>query len=232
MAEGRIAAPGRHMVRNAMLAVAVGIEYGVPLEECMEGLRRAKLTKGRLERKMVRGICILDDTYNANPDSMVAALETLGQMPGRRIAVLGQMNELGAESERGHRRVGEAAAREKIDCVITVGSIAERIASAARENGVKHALTPATSAGGGGDPAKHGAEGRYRAHQGEPLGENGNHRRGAGPVMMYLSLSLAGQLFGAKCLLLHHLSLDRGGGDFLPAVPDVRKLGDPAVDSA
>jgi UDP-N-acetylmuramoyl-tripeptide--D-alanyl-D-alanine ligase len=93
----------------------------------------------------VRGIYILDDSYNANPDSMVAALQTLGQMPGRRIAVLGQMNELGAESLRGHQRVGEAAAREKIDCVITVGSIASGIASAAREHGVKHALTPETT---------------------------------------------------------------------------------------
>jgi UDP-N-acetylmuramoyl-tripeptide--D-alanyl-D-alanine ligase len=145
-AEGQIEAPGRHMVRNAMLAVAVGVEYGVPLEACLAGLRHAKLTKGRLERKMVRGICVLDDSYNANPDSMVAALETLGQAPGRRIAVLGQMNELGVESERGHRRVGEAAAHEKIDYVITVGTIAAEIAAAAREHGVKFALTPETTA--------------------------------------------------------------------------------------
>jgi UDP-N-acetylmuramoyl-tripeptide--D-alanyl-D-alanine ligase len=144
-AEGHIEAPGRHMVANAMLAVAVGLEYGVPLEACLKGLRRARLTKGRLERKMVRGICILDDSYNANPDSMVAALETLGQMPGRRIAVLGQMNELGVESESGHRRVGEAAAREKIECVITVGGIAAGIAAAAREHGVKRALEAATT---------------------------------------------------------------------------------------
>ena len=144
-ARGSIEAPGRHMVRNAMLAVAVGIECGIPLEDCLEGLRNAKLTKGRLERKMVRGIGILDDSYNANPDSMVAALETLGGMPGRRIAVLGQMNELGAESEAGHRRVGETAAREKIDCVITVGAIAAGIASAAREHGAKIVMTPETT---------------------------------------------------------------------------------------
>jgi UDP-N-acetylmuramoyl-tripeptide--D-alanyl-D-alanine ligase len=139
--EGHIEAPGRHMVKNAMLAVAVGLEYGLPLEACIEGLSRAKLTKGRLERKTVRGISILDDSYNANPESMVAALETLGQMPGRKIAVLGQMNELGAESERGHWRVGKAAAREKIDCLITVGGIAAGIAEAAREHGIKTALT-------------------------------------------------------------------------------------------
>jgi UDP-N-acetylmuramoyl-tripeptide--D-alanyl-D-alanine ligase len=145
-ADGCLETPGRHMVRNAMLALAVGIEYGVPLDECLDALRDAKLTRGRMERKMVRGICILDDSYNANPDSMVAALETLGALPGRRIAVLGQMNELGVESEQGHRRVGEAAAGEKIDCVITVGNIAAGIAAAARDHGVKYTMTPGTTA--------------------------------------------------------------------------------------
>jgi UDP-N-acetylmuramoyl-tripeptide--D-alanyl-D-alanine ligase len=144
-APGKVEAPGRHMVANAMLAMAVGLEYGVPLDACIEGVRRAKLTKGRLEKKMARGICILDDSYNANPDSMVAAIETLGQMPGRRIAVLGQMNELGVESGRGHRRVGEAAAREKIDCLITVGGIAAEIAAAARDHGVDRVLTAETT---------------------------------------------------------------------------------------
>jgi UDP-N-acetylmuramoyl-tripeptide--D-alanyl-D-alanine ligase len=139
--EGHVEAPGRHMVKNAMLAVAVGLEYGLTLEACLEGLRRAKLTKGRLERKMVRGISILDDSYNANPESMVAALETLGQMPGRKIAVLGQMNELGQESERGHWRVGKAVAREHIDCLITVGDVAAGISAAAREYGTKTALS-------------------------------------------------------------------------------------------
>jgi len=139
--EGHLEAPGRHMVKNAMLAVAVGLEYGLSLEACVEGLRTAKLGKGRLERKMVRGISILDDSYNANPESMVAALETLGQMPGRRIAVLGQMNELGAESERGHWRVGKAVAHENIDCLITVGDIAAGISAAAREYGTKTALS-------------------------------------------------------------------------------------------
>ena len=100
-AEGRIFVPGRHMVQNAMLAVAAGLHFGVPLEDCLAGLGAVRLTKGRLEQKTIRGISILDDSYNANPDSMVAALQTLGQMPGRRIAVLGQMNELGSAIRRG-----------------------------------------------------------------------------------------------------------------------------------
>ncbi len=139
--EGHVGAPGRHMVKNAMLAVAVGLEYGLPLEACIEGLRRATLTKGRLERKMVRGISILDDSYNANPESMIAALETLGQMPGRKIAVLGQMNELGTETEHGHWRVGKAVARENINYLITVGDVAAGIAASARDHGTKTALT-------------------------------------------------------------------------------------------
>lgn len=136
-APARLAVPGRHMIRNALLAVAVGSIFGLSLEECAAGLAKVQLTKGRLEQKFIRGIRVLDDSYNANPDSMLAALRTLAEMPGRRIAVLGQMNELGGESERGHREVGEAAAREKIDCVITVGAIAAKIAETAARHGVK-----------------------------------------------------------------------------------------------
>jgi UDP-N-acetylmuramoyl-tripeptide--D-alanyl-D-alanine ligase len=130
--------PGEHMVRNALLAVAAGLVFGLALEECAEGLRKIQLTKGRLEQKNVRGIHILDDTYNANPDSMSAALRTLAGLPatGRRIAVLGRMGELGVESERGHRQVGEVAAATHIDCVVGVGAEAEWIAEAASLGGV------------------------------------------------------------------------------------------------
>jgi len=140
--QARIAVPGRHMIRNALLAVAVGTIFGLSLEECAVGLQKVQLTKGRLEQKFIRGIRILDDSYNANPDSMIAALRTLVEMPAnRRIAVLGQMNELGAESARGHSQVGEAAAREKVDFVITVGEIAAQIARSAQQHGVEQALT-------------------------------------------------------------------------------------------
>ena len=141
--EGELSVPGRHMVQNAMLAVAVGIEYGLSLENCLTGLRDAKLTKGRLERKTVRGIAILDDSYNANPDSMIAALQTLTGMPGRRIAVLGQMNELGAEADASHARVGQAAARERIDILITAGPIAAGIAEAAKSAGLDRSFPAA-----------------------------------------------------------------------------------------
>ncbi|MEO6788048.1 MAG: UDP-N-acetylmuramoyl-tripeptide--D-alanyl-D-alanine ligase [Chthoniobacteraceae bacterium] len=136
--EAELPVPGEHMVRNALLACAAGISLGLTLDQCAAGLRAASLTAGRLTQKTIGGIRILDDTYNANPDSMSAALVTLARMPvtGRRIAVLGGMGELGKESERGHRSVGEVAGREKIGCVITVGETARWIADAAEGSGV------------------------------------------------------------------------------------------------
>ena len=135
------------MVRNAVLAVAAGRVFGLSLEACAAGLRKLQLTKGRLEHKVVRGLQILDDTYNANPDSMSAALRTLASLPaaGRRIAVLGRMAELGPESEPGHRRVGETAAREQIDCVIGVGSEAEWIADSAWRGGIERVMKVGTN---------------------------------------------------------------------------------------
>ena len=136
--EAELPVPGEHMVRNALLACAAGIALGLTLDECAAGLRTLNLTAGRLTQKTIGGIRILDDTYNANPDSMSAALVTLARMPvaGRRIAVLGGMGELGKESESGHRSVGEVAGREKIGCVITVGEAARWIADAAEGSGV------------------------------------------------------------------------------------------------
>ena len=140
--EAELPVPGVHMVRNATLAVAAGRIFGLSLEECAAGLRKLQLTKGRLEQKIIRGIHILDDTYNANPDSMAAALRTLSQMPasGRRIAVLGRMGELGNESERGHRQVGEVAVKEGIDCVIGVGEEAKWITESAWRGGLEKTI--------------------------------------------------------------------------------------------
>jgi UDP-N-acetylmuramyl pentapeptide synthase len=135
------------MIRNALLAIAAGTIHGLSLDECAQGLANANLTKGRLEQKIIRGIRFIDDTYNANPDSMAAALQTLAEMPAqhRRIAVLGKMNELGTESERGHRFVGQAAGREGIDCLVTVGDGASLIADAAADSGVKEVIRTAST---------------------------------------------------------------------------------------
>ena len=134
--------PGLHMVRNALLAVAAGRLAGIPLEGCAEGLRQMQLTKGRLEQKLIRGVHVLDDTYNANPDSMAAALRTLAQLPtpGRRVAVLGAMGELGVEAERGHREVGQVAAEVAVDYLLTVGEPARWTAASATAGGLGRVL--------------------------------------------------------------------------------------------
>src|SRR5213595_3350386 len=131
--------PGLHMVQNALLAIAAGRVFGLSLEECAAGLVAAPLTKARLQVKEVRGVQFLDDSYNANPDSMKAALRTLVELDaeGQRIAVLGEMHELGDESERGHREVGETAAALKIDQLIAIGDAATAIAEGARNAGLQ-----------------------------------------------------------------------------------------------
>jgi len=129
---------GSHMVQNALLAVAAGRAFGLSIEECAAGLAAAPLTKARLQIKEINGVQFLDDSYNANPDSMKAALRTLVELDteGKRIAVLGEMRELGAESERGHREVGETAATLGVNQLITIGDTAELIAQGARTAGL------------------------------------------------------------------------------------------------
>src|SRR5215472_5521020 len=129
---------GSHMVQNALLAVAAGRAFGLSIEECAAGLAAAPLTKARLQIKEIGGVQFLDDSYNANPDSMKAALRTLVELDaeGKHIAVLGEMRELGTESERGHREVGETAAMLGVDQLITIGRAAEQIAEGARTAGL------------------------------------------------------------------------------------------------
>ncbi len=131
--------PGLHMVQNALLAIAAGRVFGLSIEESAKGLGSASLTKARLQIKTIHGVDFIDDSYNANPDSMRAALRTLAELEteGRRVAVLGAMGELGKESARGHRDVGEAAASFSIDQLIAVGEGAGEIAEAARSAGLK-----------------------------------------------------------------------------------------------
>src|SRR5437660_2984058 len=131
--------PGLHMVQNALLAVAAGRIFGVSLVDCAAGLTAGPLTQCRLQIKDIAGVQFLDDSYNANPDSMKAALRTLVELDadGKRIAVLGEMLELGEESERGHREVGETAAALKIDKLIAIGDVAAAIAHGARQAGLQ-----------------------------------------------------------------------------------------------
>ena len=134
--------PGLHMVQNAMLAVAAGRLFGLSIEECAAGLVSAPLTKARLQIKQIRGVQFIDDSYNANPDSMKAALRTLVELDadGKRIAVLGEMGELGQESEKGHREVGECAAELGVDQLIGIGELGALIAQAASRCGLSKSV--------------------------------------------------------------------------------------------
>src|SRR6267378_2869787 len=140
--------PGLHMIQNALLAVAAGRVFGLSLEDCAAGLVAAPLTKARLQIKEIHGVQFIDDSYNANPDSMKAALRTLVELDadGKRVAVLGEMRELGDESERGHREVGETAAVLKIDHLIAIGNVAATIAEAAKQAGLENSSTVASTA--------------------------------------------------------------------------------------
>jgi UDP-N-acetylmuramoyl-tripeptide--D-alanyl-D-alanine ligase len=135
--------PGIHMVQNALLAVAAGRAFGLSLEEAAAGLVSAPLTKARLQIKEINGVQFLDDSYNANPDSMKAALQTLVELDsdGKRIAVLGEMRELGKETQRGHEEVGEAAASFGIDQLIGIGEMGEVMAKAAKKAGLEKSST-------------------------------------------------------------------------------------------
>jgi UDP-N-acetylmuramoyl-tripeptide--D-alanyl-D-alanine ligase len=130
--------PGMHMVQNALLAIAAGRVFGLSLEECAAGLAAAPVTRARLQIKNIGGVQFIDDSYNANPDSMKAALRTLMELEadGKRVAVLGRMLELGAESERGHREVGETAATLGIHHLISIAD--DTIAVAAEKAGLEN----------------------------------------------------------------------------------------------
>jgi UDP-N-acetylmuramoyl-tripeptide--D-alanyl-D-alanine ligase len=115
--------PGEHNVGNATLAAAAAWRLGIQPTAIVASLRNAQLTKGRLQQTTHNGITILDDSYNANPDSVKAGLRTLASLPctGRRIAVLGRMGELGHHAQQSHREIGQYAASLPIHALYTVG---------------------------------------------------------------------------------------------------------------
>ena len=129
---------GEHMVSNALAAAAVGMDLGVPIEACADALARAAVSRWRMETfETPDGVLVLNDAYNANPESMAAALKAATVMAADRrvVAVLGQMAELGDIGPAEHERVGELAARLGVDRLITVGTEAKSIAVAGLREG-------------------------------------------------------------------------------------------------
>ncbi|MSU21063.1 MAG: UDP-N-acetylmuramoyl-tripeptide--D-alanyl-D-alanine ligase [Pedosphaera sp.] len=136
--EYRLNLLGRHQVVNALLAIAVGKEFGLSSVQIQSGLDKCRASKMRLQLWKVKDVQVLDDTYNANADSMRAALETLHDFPcrGRRIAVLGDMAELGEHELAAHAEVGRHAAELGVGHLFAVGKMALVVARAAREAGL------------------------------------------------------------------------------------------------
>ncbi len=137
---GRVNLPlaGAHNVMNALAAAAVGYACDMPVEKICNALGRAKGQAMRQEMVESGGVRIINDAYNANPDSMKAALSLLSMMraDGRKIAVLGDMGELGADENAAHEGTGREAAKSGIDLLVTVGELARHIAAGARAEGM------------------------------------------------------------------------------------------------
>lgn len=130
---------GRHQVVNALLAMAMGAELGLSPEAVRCGLASCQPPKMRLQLWEANGVRVLDDCYNANADSVLAALQTLHDLPGngRRVAILGDMAELGEHSLAGHAEVGRRAAELGVACLMAVGQWAQATAEAARAAGLQ-----------------------------------------------------------------------------------------------
>lgn len=124
---------GNHNGFNAMLAVAVGRTLGISLQQAAQGLAKMEITNRRLNIEEIKGIKLIDDTYNASPDSMKAAIDVLMSISGmRKIAILADILEMGEVAEEYHYKVGEYASHKEVDVVISVGKNARLIAEGAK----------------------------------------------------------------------------------------------------
>ena len=136
----RLKIPGEHNALNAVAAAAVGVGFGVSLSSIGRALASFTPASKRMEVLRVGGVTLLNDTYNANPDSMSAALRTLASSrgKGKRIAVLADMLELGTKAGEEHARIGREAARLGIDSLLTYGELAREIHRASGMPGALH----------------------------------------------------------------------------------------------
>ncbi|NMM27037.1 MAG: UDP-N-acetylmuramoyl-tripeptide--D-alanyl-D-alanine ligase [Glaciimonas sp.] len=133
-----LAAAGAHNVRNALAAIACTLAIGIGTEAIVRGLTAFAPVNGRLQRKVARnGAVILDDTYNANPDSVRAAIDVLAQATAPRVLVLGDMGEVGNDGRQFHEEIGDYSRESGIEHVMTFGAIA-RHTTRAFGAGAKH----------------------------------------------------------------------------------------------
>jgi UDP-N-acetylmuramoyl-tripeptide--D-alanyl-D-alanine ligase len=147
----RLAAAGVHNVRNALAAVACALAIGIHRKAIVRGLESFMPVNGRLQRKAAcNGATVIDDTYNANPDSVRAAIDVLMQTPATRILVLGDMGEVGSEGRQFHVEVGAYARGRGVEYLFTLGGLARSATDAfgarARHFDDMEALTQAVDA--------------------------------------------------------------------------------------
>lgn len=140
--EYRINLLGRYQVANALFAIVVGEELGLSRPAVRDGLAECRPAKMRMQLWEANGVRVLDDAYNANADSMAVALQTLIELPcaGRRVAVLGDMAELGAHSAAAHEEVGRLAAELGVGQLFAVGEMAGVTGRAARAAGLARVI--------------------------------------------------------------------------------------------
>jgi UDP-N-acetylmuramoyl-tripeptide--D-alanyl-D-alanine ligase len=132
----RLGIPGVPAAITALAALSVAAHFRISAEDCHDAIAAWSGVPGRTAILNIGGITIIDDSYNANPSSMLAALDTLSVLKGKRhIAILGDMNELGEFAEEEHRRLGEVVTKYRLDHIIFVGALSETAAQAAVKSG-------------------------------------------------------------------------------------------------
>ncbi|MHC1758807.1 MAG: UDP-N-acetylmuramoyl-tripeptide--D-alanyl-D-alanine ligase [Negativicutes bacterium] len=137
--------PGIHNVYNALAAIAVGLELGLTPESVSQGLSCYEPGKMRLNIKQMNGVTVIDDTYNASPLSMAAAIEVLSSVAkGRKLAAIGDMLELGPAASAAHAKVGDHLAAIGVEVVFTIGELAGIAGAAALKQGVPAAIVCST----------------------------------------------------------------------------------------
>lgn len=124
------------MVLNALAATAVGLQLGLTTEQIAAGIAAVQAVSGRSRVVQAGDLVLIDDCYNANPVSTKAALDLLSLADGRKVAVLGDMFELGEKEREMHGQVGAYAAEQGIDCLYCAGSLSEEMYRAAKEAGI------------------------------------------------------------------------------------------------